>query len=270
MRVPTSDSQSGTITARDDAGVQHSSPVPDLPLTDAQIIDRVRAGRTSLYGILFERHLAAAYNLTRQLTRCQADADELVSTAFAKVLDALIAGNGPDSAFRAYLLTTLRHIAYDSTRRSRKYESVGDVATVHGARPENVIIPFVDTALAELERSLAADALARLPRRWQTVLWYTEIEGKRPAEVAQLLGLTSNGVSALAYRAREGLKQAYLQIHLSPEVATKCRPISERLGAGVRGGLRPRDLDAVTKHLDDCGDCRDRFSYLVELNSQLR
>jgi RNA polymerase sigma factor (sigma-70 family) len=270
MGVLTSDSQTGTIATRVDADVQHMRPPPDLQLTDAELIDHVRAGRTALYGILFERHLAAAYNLTRQLTRCQADADELVSTAFAKVLDALIAGNGPESAFRAYLLTTLRHTAYDSTRRSRKCESVGDVATVHGARPENVIIPFVDTAVAELERSLAAEALARLPRRWQTVLWCTEIEGMQPAEVAPLLGLTSNGVSALAYRAREGLKQAYLQIHLSAEVATKCQPISDRLAAGVRGGLRRRDLATVTKHLGDCSDCRDRFSYLVELNSQLR
>jgi len=39
------------------------------------------------------------------------------------------------------------------------------------------------------------------------VLWHTEIEGARPAEVAALLGLTANGVAALAYRAPEGLRQ---------------------------------------------------------------
>jgi DNA-directed RNA polymerase specialized sigma24 family protein len=43
-----------------------------------------------------------------------------------------------------------------------------------------------------------------LPERWQAVLWHTEIEGSRPAEVASLLGLTANGVAALGYRAREG------------------------------------------------------------------
>jgi RNA polymerase sigma factor (sigma-70 family) len=219
---------------------------------------------------LFERHVAAAYNLARQLTRCQADADELVSTAFAKVLDALLAGNGPHSAFRAYLLTALRHTAYDATRRSRKCETFEDVTTAHGARPEQVIVPFVDTAVAGVERSLAANAFARLPERWQAVLWHTEIEGLQPTKVAPLLGLTPNGVSALAYRAREGLKQAYLQMHLNAEVATKCQHISDRLGAGVRGGLSRRERAIVTEHLDGCDDCRDRFNYLVELNSQLR
>jgi len=38
------------------------------------------------------------------------------------------------------------------------------------------------------------------------VLWHSEIEGARPAEVASLLGLTANGVAVLAYRAREGLR----------------------------------------------------------------
>jgi RNA polymerase sigma factor (sigma-70 family) len=271
MRTLSIEKQSDTIATRDDANVQHASPLPvGHELTDVDLTDHVRAGQTAFFGVLFERHLAAAYNLARQLTRCQADADELVSTTFAKVLDALRAGNGPHSAFRAYLLTAVRHTAYDSTRRSRKCESFDDVTTAHGMKPEHVIVPFVDTAVAGLERSLAANAFARLPERWQAVLWHTEIEGMRPAEVALLLGLTPNGVSALAYRAREGLKQAYLQMHLSAEVATKCQHISDRMGAGVRGGLSRRELARVTAHLDGCDDCRNRFSYLVELNSQLR
>ena len=42
------------------------------------------------------------------------------------------------------------------------------------------------------------------------VLWHTEVEGQRPAEVAPLLGMSPNSVSALAYRAREGLRQAFV------------------------------------------------------------
>ena len=55
---------------------------------------------------------------------------------------------------------------------------------------------------------MIARAFASLPERWQAVLWHTEIEGARPADVAPLLGLTANSVAALAYRAREGLRQA--------------------------------------------------------------
>ena len=76
-------------------------------------------------------------------------------------------------------------------------------------------VPWEDTAVAELDSTLAARAFHRLPERWQTVLWHTEVEQESPAEVAPLLGLTPNGVAALAYRAREGLRQAYLQEHLA-------------------------------------------------------
>jgi len=76
-------------------------------------------------------------------------------------------------------------------------------------------VPFADPAVADLERTIVARAFASLPERWQAVLWHTEIEGARPADMAPLLGLTANSVAALAYRAREGLRQAYLQMHLS-------------------------------------------------------
>ncbi|HEY2700570.1 MAG TPA: sigma factor, partial [Pseudonocardiaceae bacterium] len=87
--------------------------------SDAELIDEVRGGKISSYGALYERHVTAAYNLARQLSRSTAESDDLVSEAFSRVLDTLRAGRGPDVAFRAYLLTALRHVAYDKTRRDR-------------------------------------------------------------------------------------------------------------------------------------------------------
>jgi RNA polymerase sigma factor (sigma-70 family) len=235
--------------------------------SDAELIDEVRKGTVSAYGSLYERHVASAYNLARQLSRSPAEADDLVSEAFAKVLDTLRAGRGPDSAFRAYLLTALRHTAYDKTRRDRKLELSDDVETVGGAK---VAEPFSDTAVAGLERSLAAKAFARLPERWQAVLWHTEIEGQSPAEVAPILGLTANGVSALAYRAREGLRQAYLQVHLAGITDLRCRATSERLGAWTRDGLAKREKAQVEAHLDECGRCRALAAELADVNGAMR
>jgi RNA polymerase sigma factor (sigma-70 family) len=236
-----------------------ASPTPEGP-DDSELIDAVRTGRIEAYGVLYSRHRGAAYNLARQLTHSAAEADDLVSEAFAKVLDTLRGGRGPDSAFRAYLLTTLRHLAYDKTRRDRKLELTEDVETtaVEAANSEKISQPFQDTALAQLERSMAAWAFARLPERWQEVLWHTEIEGLTPAEVAPLMGLKPNGVSALAYRAREGLRQAYLQAHVA-ELAVlplRCRAAADKLGAWTRGGLSKRETAQVEEHLDDCPQCR--------------
>ncbi|WP_337662274.1 sigma-70 family RNA polymerase sigma factor [Actinoalloteichus sp. AHMU CJ021] len=236
--------------------------------SDEDLIDAVRQGVTSAYGELYVRHVDAARNLSRQLARTPIEADDLVSEAFARVLQVLRTGGGPDSAFRAYLLTSLRHTAYDRTRRERRVELSEDVGAVAGAA---LAVPFTDTAVAGLERSLAARAFARLPERWQTVLWHTEIEGQPPSAVAPILGLSANGVAALAYRAREGLRQAFLQEHLSEVGATsRCRAVAERLGAWTRDGLSRRETAQVETHLDGCERCRTLASELADLNGALR
>lgn len=248
------------------------STVPAEPsgTSDAELISAVRTGTLAAYGTLYERHVSAAYNLARQLARSSAEADDLVAEAFAKVLDTLRAGKGPDSAFRAYLLTALRHTAYDKTRKDRRVDLNEDMSTVTGALGGALTVQFSDTAVAGLERTMAAKAFARLPERWQAVLWHTEVEGQSPAEVAPLLGLTPNGVSALAYRAREGLRQAYLQVHLAETTADRCRATADRLGAWTRDGLSKRERAQVEAHLDECERCRALAAELADVNGALR
>ncbi|MGW3964121.1 sigma-70 family RNA polymerase sigma factor [Amycolatopsis sp. NPDC005003] len=238
--------------------------------SDAELIAEVRSGKLESYGTLYERHTGAARNLARQLARSSSEADDLVSEAFAKVLDTLRGGKGPDTAFRAYLLTALRHTAYDRTRKERRVDLNEDMSEVGGAAAEALTVPFSDTAVAGLERTMAAKAFARLPERWQAVLWHTEIEQQSPAEVAPLLGLTANGVSALAYRAREGLRQAYLQVHLQENAEERCRACAERLGAWTRDGLSKRERAQVESHLDECDRCRALAAELADVNGGLR
>ena len=232
--------------------------------SDAELITAVRGGDGDAYGQLYRRHGPSARHLARQLTRSPAEVDDLVSEAFAKVLDTLRGGGGPDTAFRAYLLTTLRNTLYDRVRRDRRLELSDDMSR------HDPGVPWVDTAVAGLESSLAARAFARLPERWQTVLWHTEVEQETPAEVAPLLGLTPNGVAALAYRAREGLRQAYLQEHLADVAGDQCRYTVERMGAWARGGLSARERARVDDHLAGCDRCRLLASELEEVNGGLR
>jgi RNA polymerase sigma factor (sigma-70 family) len=245
-------------------------PTPSgVEVSDAELIALVRNGEIGAYADLYVRHVASAYNLARQLTRSPAEADDLVAEAFRKVMEALRAGRGPESAFRAYLLTALRHTAYDTTRRDGHVELAGDVGTVSGVKPEEVSVPFTDTAVAGLERSLAARAFARLPERWQAVLWYTEIAGQPPAQVAPILDLTPNGVAALAYRAREGLKRAYLQVYLAETTDSRCRATIDRLGAWTRNGLSKRKHAQVQSHLNKCAMCQALAAELADINSTL-
>jgi len=250
--------------------------VTDLPLdtalaptqapgpSDAELITAVRSGDTAAFGPLFDRHVGAARALARQLTRDPNEADDLVSEAFAKVLTVVQAGGGPDVAFRAYLLTALRRNAYDRTRQTSRVQVTDDLSAYDPG------VPFVDPALEGLEKTIVSRAYSSLPERWQTVLWHTEVEGLNPAEVAPLLGLTANGVAALAYRAREGLRQAYLQQHLMGPLETDCQPYSDRLGSYARGGLSKRETAQVEGHLEGCSRCRALVLELTEVSHGMR
>ena len=230
--------------------------------SDAELISRVRGGEVAAYGELFSRHVDAANRLGRQLARGP-DVDDLVSEAFAKVLHVLQGGGGPDVAFRAYLLTSVRRLHVDRIRAGARLQTSDDMQQFDPG------IPFQDTAVADFESGAAAKAFASLPERWQLVLWHLEVEGQKPAEIAPLLGMSANSVSALAYRAREGLRQAFLTMHLADISAEQCRWVNEHLGAYVRKGLARRDTAKVEEHLAECRRCTAMYLELTEVNSNL-
>lgn len=252
------------IVGRERTAGSMTAPTASTSASDATLIAAVRAGDSAAYGVLYERHSAAARSAARKLVRAVVDTDDVVSETFARVLGAIKNGAGPVEAFRPYLLTSVRRVAFDYLRGQRS-----QVPTDEADIPDPGE-PFVDLAVESLERSIIACAFRSLPERWSAVLWHTEVEQARPAEVATLLGLTANGVAALSYRAREGLRQAYLQFHLSVRAKSECRPIAAKLGAHVRGGLSGRDARAVNAHLSGCAECRTARTELTAINGTLR
>ena len=232
--------------------------------SDAELIARVRGGDRAAFGTLYGRHVRAATAMARQLTNSPAEADDLVAESFARVLDTLLDGRGPDSAFRAYLFTSVRHTAYDRTRKDKRLQFTDDI-TQHESPVEQD-----DPVLRQMENSYIGKAFAQLPERWQTILWHTQVEGQSPAQVGLLLGMTPNAVTSLAFRAREGLREAYLQVHMAETVPERCRPTLQRLGAYTRGGLSKRETAQVEAHLAECDRCPAIAAELAEVNSGLR
>ena len=235
-----------------------------MPDEDAELIAAVRAGRTEAYATLYERHREAALALARELSRSSADADDVVADSFAWVLGVISRGGGPAESFHPYLLTTVRRVAYDRAHGQRT-----QVVRDQQVEPDSGEFP-THPVIAGLEPSLITRAFQSLPEPWRAVLWRTEVEHAKPAEVAALLDLTPNGVSALRHRAREGLRQAYLRMHLQELPREDCRPVAELLAAHVRGGLSQRDARLVDQHLAECEHCRAASAELADINAELR
>ncbi|MFE2538104.1 sigma-70 family RNA polymerase sigma factor [Streptomyces sp. NPDC059371] len=239
---------------------------PVAPPADAGLIERMRAGDDTAYEELYRRHAEAVRRYARTCCRDAHTADDLTAEVFARMLQAVRGGSGPEHAVRAYLLTTVRRVAANWTRTARREQLVDDFAVFAAQAARGSEVSGDDTldlgadvrAMHEAEQSMAMRAFRSLPERWQAVLWHTEVEDESPGEVATLFGLDANGTRVLASRAREGLRQAYLQAHVSTTLTRdeECARYADRLGAYARGGLRTRAERGLRKHLEECARCR--------------
>ncbi|MFF7139067.1 sigma-70 family RNA polymerase sigma factor [Streptomyces sp. NPDC008196] len=241
-------------------------PPRETPPSDADLIERMRSGDDTAYEALYRRHAEAVRRYARTCCRDGHTADDLTAEVFARMLQAVRGGHGPEHAVRAYLLTSVRRVAAGWTKSAKREQLVDDFAVFAAQASRSAEVSDDDTldlgadvrAMHEAEQSMAMQAFRSLPERWQAVLWHTEVEDESPSEVATLFGLDANGTRVLASRAREGLKQAYLQAHVSATLAAdeECARYADRLGAYARGGLRTRAERGLRKHLEECAKCR--------------
>lgn len=231
--------------------------------SDAELIRKVRNGELEAFDRLYARHHQVALNVALGHADNSGDAEDTVADAFAAVLESLQAGKGPDEFFRAYLLTTVTRMAHRTNRAATRVRPTDSDSDVDQA----VLDP--DPALQAFEATTVARAFGALPERWQTVLWYLDVELQKPAAVAPLLGLSPNAVSALALRAREALRRNYLQNHIEVQ-DDACRPYMERLGGYAVNSLSARDKAQVQDHLDQCLSCQALLLELTELRSSMR
>ncbi|GGK31104.1 hypothetical protein GCM10010124_24940 [Pilimelia terevasa] len=234
------------------------SPTDPTP-EDHALLTAVRGGDSRAFGPLYRRYAPAARRAAYALTGNRTEAEDLVAEAFAKVLAALRRGSGPSRAFLPYVLTTLRHLRIRHAGVAARIELTDDLTRYERGEP------FQDPSVAALERRYAARAFGKLPARWRTVLWHTEIEGGSPSTVAALLGLTPNGVAVLAHRARERLRQIYLQEHISVPGPGPAHAAAGQLGSYVRGGLASRARSKVATHLAACPACRRLHGEVAEV-----
>jgi RNA polymerase sigma factor (sigma-70 family) len=231
---------------------------------DRTLLLRVRAGDDDAFTELYERHVGPVRRLAWALTRNAAEAEDLVAESFFRVLRVVRRGRGPVDNARPYLLTVARRVA--SEWSSNRSEIPVEDVTASGNAPLDE-----NDGSAGVELEMLARAFKSLPPRWQRVLWHVEVEGEGPSSVAPILGLTPNATAALAHRAREGLRAAYVQAHLrEQERPLDCQPVVAKLGAFAVGRLRRRDATRVRAHLAWCPSCRELHAELDEVGAALR
>lgn len=230
-------------------------------MSDEELLRVCRDGDTEAFAALWERHRRAGFVAARSLAP-SLDADDLVSEAYLRIFELVRAGRGPTGAFRPYLYRVIRSVSADRFRS-------GEQSTVelHDVPELHETAPWEDNAF---DLNAVTEAFSSLTPRWQAALWYTEVEGLPPREAAVFLGLSANSTSALAARARDALKSAWVEAHVHRELADgACRFTIEHLQRFQRGKLTARVSRQVEAHLDGCDACTRAAAEAKALNRQL-
>lgn len=155
--------------------------------------------------VLYERYREPGLRFISSLMTGTQEAEDVFHDAFTKAVGAIRNGHGPTDIFGAYLNTAIRSVANTFWKKQAREQPAPDEDLDPGLFDD----PGLETALSLFEHEQIAIAMRSLPERWRVVLWHAEVLGERPRDIAPLMGIGANAVSALLIRARAGLRAAY-------------------------------------------------------------
>ena len=229
-------------------------PLGFARLGDERLAQLVGSGRERAFAVLYERYHQPLYRYCRSLVRNDADAQDVLQSAFALALTAL-----RDGARNAPLRPWLHRIAHN--------EAISLLRRRRGGERElsdSVVPPVASAADQADERArmalLVAD-LAQLPERQRVALLMRELNGLSHADIALVLGTSVGAAKQAIFDARSAL------LDLAEGRAMECeevrRKVSERDGRTLRGRR-------LRSHLLDCSHCAAFAAAIPERRSDLQ
>ena len=118
-----------------------------------------------------------------------------------------------DAAFKTWLYTIGRNLAYTALRRRRREEPCALPPEDTDAREGPEALFFKE----EQKRRLHG-AMDKLPPSYRQILWLTYFEGLSGRDAAQIMGITVHNADVLRSRAKAALKKQLLKEGIMDEI----------------------------------------------------
>jgi len=174
-------------------------------VTDAELLERVAAGSSSAFEMIYDRHSGAAFGLAYRIVNDQGAAEDVVQDAFLSVWRQAEGYGASRGAARSWLLSIVHHRAIDHIRHRHddRKQDIDDITA---------IVDTVDTseqARLNVEGEQLRAAMLQLPVDQRKSLALAYFGGYTHDEIARLLDLPLGTVKG---RLRIGLQK--LRNHL--------------------------------------------------------
>jgi RNA polymerase sigma factor (sigma-70 family) len=174
------------------------------------LVAEAKAGRSSAFGELYERHRSKVYRSAYRILRHQEDAEDAAQRAFQRAFTNLRRFRG-DSTFSTWLTRIAINEALMLLRQRRaamlhfEGNSEAENESCVFDPPDKGPTPEETHARNEV-RSTVNQAISKLRKNLRTVAVLRELHELTSAEIAQRLGLSLGAVKARTFHARRILR----------------------------------------------------------------
>ncbi len=181
--------------------------VPTVVDRDSELalVDRLRAGDPVAFDVVHAAFHTRLFTFLVRLSRSRDVAEDLLEETWLRLVGQA-SRLRPDTRLGPWLYTVARnlHVSYCRSRLLEESHAVDLFGLWPGGTPRSS--PFEETAATEFERRLER-AIASLPASSREVLLLVAVEGLRPAEAADVCGITPEALRQRLSRARALLAQ---------------------------------------------------------------
>ena len=191
--------------------------MPDkLPIAEADLVERCRAGDQDAYRTLVERFETRAYWLAHQLVGNAESARDIVQEAFVRVFRNIRTFDTSRN-FYTWLYQIVTNLSIDHLRRTSRQKPVDFEES--GGLPDARPGPGAASGREELRRRVER-VLDRLPEKYRTVLALRDLQGFSCQEIAEIVGCNGATARWRIHRARTLFKALWLGQKVDPEDVT--------------------------------------------------
>lgn len=184
-----------------------SQPSTMSPITDDELVQRVRAGDHAAFELLVERYKRLIYNLSYRLLGNSHDADDAAQETFLRAYTRLTT-YAPDGRFGAWLSAICSHWCIDTMRaRGRRVQTVALGKVPESDRFISQLAGPEEWALARAGSDEVQGWLEQLPPQYRAVLVLRYFQDRSYNEIAEVLGEPVSTVRMRLFRARGLLVQ---------------------------------------------------------------
>ncbi|MBN1593214.1 MAG: sigma-70 family RNA polymerase sigma factor [Candidatus Coatesbacteria bacterium] len=176
-----------------------------MPLTDDELIDKVRAGNFQSFEELIDRYRNQVFNFVYRILGSRDEAEDILQDTFMKVYQHLPRYK-KQSKFSSYLFTIAHNLSMNRVNyRKRSQMKLDTLAQSDDEKSITDRTP--DSQMRENEiASVVHKAIEKLPPKYRAALVLSEFEGFSYKQIGDVLNCSVGTVKSRIFRARDLLR----------------------------------------------------------------